>query len=204
MSPIKAVAFDFGNLLCKLDRPACNAALAAHSPLSPDEVGEAIWGGDIEIRAETGRLDSQGHFLAVKAAIRAEEAWSYDEFQAEYMSALLPHPAGEDAMILARDLGLRIFIVSNTSFLHSRFIFGREVLATLPELYALSYKVGAMKPDSRMWTWILERSGLEAKECLFFDDVAAYVEAAAALGFRAARHDPVSGILSRELGEQLY
>jgi glucose-1-phosphatase len=94
---------------------------------------------------------------------------------------------------------LRVFLISNTSFLHSRFIFSREILAAIPELYAFSYKIGVMKPHPDMWQWLLDRSGLSARECLYFDDVPAYIEAGAALGFQACVHDLARGNLVKEL-----
>ena len=196
---IKAVAFDLGNVLCKLDRDSCNAALAVHSPLSADEVGRLLWGGQLEHDSETGRFDSHEYFRRIKEVIRGDQAWEYDDFSIEYMNALVPHPAGEQAVVRARELGLRVFVISNTSFLHSRFIFSREILATIPELYAFSYKIGVMKPHPDMWRWLLERSSLAAEECIYFDDVPAYCKAGASLGFQAAMHDPVHGNLVQEL-----
>ncbi|MFH2113903.1 MAG: HAD-IA family hydrolase [Spirochaetota bacterium] len=196
---IKAVAFDLGNVLCKLDRDACNAALAIHSPLSADEVGRLLWGGELEHDSETGRNDSHEYFRRIKYLIRGDQTWRYEEFRDEYMNALVPHPPGEQAVARARELGLRVFILSNTSFLHSRFIFSREILATIPELYALSYKVGVMKPEPAIWRWLLERSGLAAGECLYFDDVPAYCRVGASLGFQASVHDLARGNLVKEL-----
>lgn len=196
---VKAVAFDLGNVLCKLDRDSCNAALAVHSPLSADEVGRLLWGGELEHDSETGRIDSHEYFRRIKEVICGEQDWHYEEFCDEYMNALVSYPPGEQAVVRARELGLRVFIISNTSFLHSRFIFSREILATIPELYSFSYKVGVMKPHPDMWRWLLERSGLPARECLYFDDVPAYIEAGAALGFQAHVHDLARGNLVKEL-----
>jgi FMN phosphatase YigB (HAD superfamily) len=196
---IKAVAFDLGNVLCKLDRDSCNAALAVHSPLPTTEVGRLLWGGELEHDSETGRVDSREYFRRIKEAIQGDQTWHYEEFCEEYMNALVPHLPGEQAVVRARELGLRVFLLSNTSFLHSRFIFSREILATIPELYAFSYKVGVMKPHPDMWRWLLERSGLAAEECLYFDDVPRYCAAGAALGFRASVHDLATGNLVREL-----
>ena len=55
-------------------------------------------------------------------------------------------------------------------------IFGNEVLASIPELHILSYKVGFMKPDRRIWMKLLEYSGLAASDCLYVDDVRAYCD----------------------------
>jgi len=204
MSGFKAVIFDFGNVLCRLNRPAVNAALAAHSPLSPEEVGRRLWGGDIERDAETGRYDSREHFRRIKETIEGEAAWAYETFTEEYMKAIEPFPAGEEALARVHERGLRVFVLSNTSFLHSRFIFQREVLASIPELHALSYKIGTMKPDPGIWLWLLKRASLEARDCLYVDDVGAYCEAAASLGFATLRYEIDGQDLARELDFALY
>jgi len=200
---IKAVVFDLGNVLCRLDWNACDSAFAVHSPLSAEQVGRRVRSEELERVSETGRCDSAEYFRRVKEAIQADSAWTYEEFSEELMRCFIPHPSGERAVVRARELGLRVFILSNTSYLHSRFICSREVLATIPELYALSFKVGVMKPDPAIWKWLLDRSGLEAKECLYFDDIAINCDIGSSLGFRAALHDPETGNLSKELEAML-
>ena len=185
---IRAVVFDFGNVLCRLDRPACNRALAAHSALGPEEVGRRIWGGELERAAETGRIDSHEQFRRVKAAIGGAADWSYDEFAQDYMAGIGPHPEGEAALLGARELGLRCFVLSNTSFLHARALFTSEACCTVPELHALSFKLGWMKPDPRCWTWLLERAGLRPGDCLYVDDLPASCARAQALGFRTIHY----------------
>lgn len=196
---VKAVIFDFGNVLCRLDRPAANRAIASHSRLSAEEVDARLWGGDIERDAETGRIDSQGLFRRVREAIGAEASWTYGDFEAEFMRCIQPNPDGEAALIGAAERGLRTFVLSNTSFLHARWLFQNETLATVPELYALSYKLGFMKPDPRCWLWLLERSGLGPGECLYVDDLAAYCAAAEALGLGSIRYDLGSENLLQKL-----
>jgi FMN phosphatase YigB (HAD superfamily) len=200
----EAVIFDFGNVLCRLDRSAVDRAIASHCLLSPGEVGARIWDGDIEREAETGRIDSRRQFELVRAATGAEASWSYADFEREYMACILPNPDGEAALAAAASSGLRSFILSNTSFLHSRSIFLNETLATIPELYALSYKLGFMKPDPRCWLWILERSSLEPGDCLYVDDSEEYCAAAAGLGLRSIHYDYRSENLSRKLEAVLY
>ncbi|HET7839140.1 MAG TPA: HAD-IA family hydrolase [Rectinemataceae bacterium] len=192
---IKAVVFDFGNVLCKLERGLANAAMAAHTSLSPEEVGLRVWNGSIERDSETGLIDSREHFRRIRVALEAGSAWSYDDFVEEIGRAIVPYPEGEASLQGVAGLGLRCFILSNTNWIHSLKIFGREVLATVPELHALSFKIGAMKPDPRIWLWLLERAGLEARDCLYVDDVEAYCVAARSLGFSALRFHHSGGNL---------
>ena len=110
----------------------------------------------------------------------------------------------EAALLGARALGLRCFILSNTSFLHSRAIFTNEVCCTVPELHALSFKLGWMKPDPRCWTWLLERAGLPAGDCLYVDDVAEYCGVAAGLGFRTLHYEIGAMNLLQAIAAVLY
>jgi putative hydrolase of the HAD superfamily len=106
-------------------------------------------------------------------------------------------------LITARDRGARCFVLSNTSFLHARMIFENEVLASIPELHILSYKVGLMKPDPRIWLKLLEYTGLDAGDCLYIDDVEAYCDAARGLGFGVFCYDRNTHFLSQILQDVL-
>ena len=201
---IQGVVFDFGNVLCRVDRPACNLALSSHTSLGPAEVDRLIWGGTLETEAETGRIDSMEQFRRIKAVLGGEEDWTYDCFAQEFRLAIQPHPEGEAALLWARDQGLRCFVLSNTSFLHARAIFDNEVLCTVPELHALSFKLGWMKPDPRCWQWLLKRAGLRAEACIYVDDMPAYCATAAGLGFHAIHYRMGENDLLRGIQGVLY
>ncbi len=47
---------------------------------------------------------------------------------------------------------------------------------------ALSYQIGAMKPEPAAYQVIIDRLGVEAGECLFIDDQEGYCEAAQSVG----------------------
>ncbi len=195
----EAVVFDFGNVLCRIDRHACSVALAPHSPLDPGEIDRVMWGDDLERDNETGMIDSRTHHRRVCARIGARDSLDYETFRAAYMRILSPNPDGMEALLFARSKGMRVFILSNIAFIHATWIFCDEILATLPELYALSYKVGVMKPDPGIWRWLLDRSGLAADRCLYIDDIDEYCRTAASLGFGTIRYDLRTQNLTREL-----
>lgn len=179
---LKAVAFDYGNVLAFHDRLEICARLARHSPLSAGEVLEAVYGGDIERDSECGRYDSREHFLRIKKRIHGETDWSYEQFCEEYRASFLPNPEAIEAMVAA-SATCRVFVLSNTTFLHAQWMFSHEVIATIPELYILSFKVGVMKPDPEIWRIMLRRGAIEAHECLYIDDVPEFSAAARKLGF---------------------
>lgn len=199
----KAVVFDFGNVLCALDRMAFARAAAPRSRLSAQELDAALWGGSLEHDHETGRFDSHGFYRRVAELVGFDSSYSYQEFVADYRRIILPNPDGEAGLIAARDLGARCFVLSNTAFLHASMIFENEVLATIPEFHILSYKVGFMKPDPRIWLKLLDYARLEAQDCLYIDDVQAYCDAAQKLGFGAFCYDRTTHSLSQILRDVL-
>ena len=192
----KAIVFDFGNVLCGLDRMAFARAAAPHSNLSAEELDSALWGGTFEYEFETGKYDSHGYYERVRTLAGFNLDYDYAHFVEDYKKIILPNPDGEAGLLRAKELGARTFILSNTSFLHALKIFQNEILASVPELHILSYKVGVMKPDPGIWLKLLEYSGLEAGDCFYVDDVEAYCQAARNLGFGAFRYDKNAHILS--------
>jgi glucose-1-phosphatase len=198
-----AVIFDFGNVLCGLDRMAFARAAATHSRLSPEEIDGLLWGGSLEVEHETGILDSREYYRAVSRAAGFSPDYGYEAFVADYKKIILPNPDGEKGLIAASAAGRRTFVLSNTSWLHACTIFDNEVLASVPEIHVLSYKVGFMKPDARIWAKVLEYSGLAAEDCLYIDDVPEYCEMAASLGFGAFCYDKKIHNLSHIVGNML-
>jgi putative hydrolase of the HAD superfamily len=199
----KAVIFDFGNVLCGLDRMAFARAAAPFSRLSAEEFDRAVWGGTIERDSETGKCDSRGHLERIREATGLDSSYTYERFVEDFSRIILPNPDGEAGLVAARDLGARTFVLSNTSWLHARKIFDNEILASIPEVHILSYKVGMMKPDPRIWGKALEYSGLAAGDCLYIDDVRPYCDMAASLGFGAFCYDKTAQNLSHIIQSML-
>jgi FMN phosphatase YigB (HAD superfamily) len=187
MSGIKAFVFDFGNVLADVERLKICSRLAKHSPLSAEEVCARIYGTDIEVDSETGRYDSRGHFQAVKERIQGNGGWTYEEFRQEFTDGFSLNPEGMEALRLTARRA-RVFILSNIPYLHSLWLFHQEELATLPEQHIFSYKVGAMKPDPRIWQVLLERAAVQAGQCLYIDDLEPFCAAAGGLGFHTLHY----------------
>lgn len=55
---------------------------------------------------------------------------------------------------------------------------------------ARSYEIGAMKPDLKVFQWVIDQFGINPKETLFFDDSQSNLDAAARLGFQTLLVEP--------------
>jgi FMN phosphatase YigB (HAD superfamily) len=204
MAMYKAVIFDFGNVLCGVERGNFVRKAARHArAMDAEALLNALWGTELEYEFETGKFDSHEYFRRVQALADLDPAYSYEQFVEDYKSIIVPNPDGERGLETAAGLGVRMFVLSNTSFLHASVIFDNEVLGTYPELYMLSYKLGVMKPDLRIWKRLLEYTRLEPADCLYVDDIEEYCEAARSLGMSAFCYDFRVHDLSQELKNML-
>ncbi len=200
----KAVIFDFGNVLCLVERENFVRRAARHArAMDAEALLRALWGTELEYEFETGKFDSHEYFRRVQALADFDSTYSYEQFVEDYKRIIVPNPDGEEGLKTAVDLGARTFVLSNTSFLHASVIFDNEVLGTYPELYLLSYKLGVMKPDPRIWEKLLEYTRLAPEDCLYVDDIGQYCDAARRLGMGAFRYDFRVHNLSRELKNML-
>lgn len=184
---IKAVIFDFGNVLALLDRDEMCRRLSAHTHLAPEEIGPRIFGGDIERDSETGAYDSHEMFKRVREAIEANDDWKYSEFVDEFSAGLTLNPEGVRALRYAA-ARCPTYVLSNTSYVHARWLFNREPLATVPTGYVLSFKVGVMKPDPRIWEIAMDRARAAPGACVYVDDIAEFAVAASRFGMRSIHY----------------
>lgn len=185
--PIRAVVFDYGNVLALHDRREICRRFSVHSPLSPDEILPRIYGNDVEFDSETGKIDSREHFRRIKERVSGDATWSYEEFSAEFKNVFELNDEAVRALRAAASTH-RVFILSNTTYLHALWMFEQEILATVPELYFLSFKLGVMKPDPEIFRIMLRTGMLTAEECLYIDDLPEFCEAAASLGINTINY----------------
>ncbi len=85
-----------------------------------------------------------------------------------------------------KDRGYRVYLLSNygkTSFEAAR---EKKRLSFLPLVdgAVISYEVQIIKPEAAIYKTLLEKYGLNAKECVFLDDREDNIAAAEQLGFR--------------------
>lgn len=85
-----------------------------------------------------------------------------------------------------RSRGIKIAIVSNCSE-HTRDLLESNGVAELADTLALSYEVGAEKPDAEIFTYALDQLGVPAQRAVFVDDQPSYCAGAAALGITAVQ-----------------
>ena len=185
---IKNLLFDLGGVIMNLDRMRCVRALEA---LGMPDAAEML-----------GEYGQKGPFLALEKG-----EITPDEFHRQ-MRPLFNRPVTDDEIDRAFDLFLtgipvsrlkalrelrrryKVSLLSNTNpIMWHRFILpeftkqGLDINAYFDGTVT-SFEAGMCKPDSAIYLYALNKFGISAEETTFFDDGAANIAAAEALGIK--------------------
>jgi len=192
----KAVIFDIGRVIVRLDLKRALAPIAAamHAStdrsakhLSPEESWELIRADQRWQDWQEGRISSaEWHRHLMR---RFKLSLSYGEFRDAWNLVLDPQ------LILAErlfgQLGARcqLALLSNTDPIHvecleERFTFGRYFPVRI-----YSCRIGASKPSPVIYRAALQSLGVAAYEALYVDDIQEFVDAARQLGLDAIRFE---------------
>lgn len=82
----------------------------------------------------------------------------------------------------------RLIALSNTNEANYRFISRKYDVMGIFDDYALSYKVGYLKPGRRIYEVALEKALCRPEECVFIDDIKKFVDAAKGFGINAVQY----------------
>jgi putative hydrolase of the HAD superfamily len=202
---IRAVFFDAGNTLIRMDDVAIAGALARQGvTATPEQVRRAEWRARVRLDAslqagastehpDTGHrymvylLDELG--VRDGATITALGAWrrAYDPPRGLWTAL---EPEALEALVLAREAGLRTAVISNSNGTVAAIL---TALGLAPHLDFIidSSEVGVEKPDPRIFQIALDRAGLRPEEAAYVGDLYRVdVLGARAAGLRAVLMDP--------------
>lgn len=202
---MKNLIFDLGDVIIPIDltAPVRNFAMLAN--MSEDDV-RAIWKEhDMVSRFETGLIDDAAFRNHVRQLLGNRDDvpadWADEVIDTAWNTVLLDLPVERIERIKELKQTHRLFLLSNTSPIHIRQV-NKMLIAlnqpTLDELFErvfYSYDVQLMKPSPDIYRHVLTEAGLNPEETAFFDDNAANIQAAAALGIQAVHVVPPKTIL---------
>jgi len=143
---------------------------------------------------ERGEI-SMPHFdvkLAAELTARTGHPYVAEGLLARMFDCFVHVPEMTALVRRARKSGLRTALLSNSWGNE----YPRDAWEDVFDVLVISGEIGMRKPESRIFDHTLERLGLEAGNCVFVDDLAANVAAAAALGFVGVLHRSYEETLS--------
>ncbi|HSB72444.1 MAG TPA: HAD family phosphatase [Candidatus Methylomirabilis sp.] len=186
MSDIRLIIFDFGGVICTFDYQIFCERLARRTGRTAAQVSGAAFGDSLQADFESGVLSGRAYHRAVMGRLGADVP--YEEFFPMYGDIFTENPA-TSALLHSLHARYPLYLLSDTNEIHFGYVRQTVQALRLFEQYVLSYEIGVMKPDPRIFQEALRRSGLPGPACIFVDDRESNVEGAARAGIHALRFE---------------
>jgi len=184
--PVSAIIFDLGGVLVDLSVSRTLHAFSRLSGLHSDVIAEANQkypeffayergeAGDSEFRSMLRRIFS---LQATDAEL--DQCWN---------AMLIGLPASKLKLVQTLKSRFKVFVLSNTNNIHIQYIntmfLNGESLDSHFHKCFYSHEVGMRKPESEIYTHVLEDADLKAEQTLFLDDNIENIKAASLLGIQ--------------------
>jgi HAD superfamily hydrolase (TIGR01509 family) len=195
---LRAIIFDIGRVLIRMDVPRAVNSLGANPALSPDEVWTALQKDPRWADWQEGRMSPQNWHLHVTK--RLGSPLDFEQFSRAWNLALDPEPLHDSGLFAKLAKHYRLGLLSNTDPIHVTHMEARYDFFRYFPVRTYSCQAGASKPSPLIFRAALRASRVKAEEAVFIDDIAAYVEAAQRLGI-AGIHFRVTNELPEQLRE---
>lgn len=179
-SKIRAIIFDIGRVLVRVDVSRAMAGLSEGLSLSPEEVWSAIENDPSWLDWQEGRISPRDWNLHLNKRLGAN--LSFEQFTRTWNMALDPLPIQDDSFLEKLSKHYKLCLLSNTDPIHVAHLESNYLFYQYFSRRIYSCVVGASKPNPLIYREALTACKVQAAEALYIDDVPAYAEAAGKLG----------------------
>ena len=187
MNPPKFVYFDLGKVLVDFTVERMCRQMAEAAGTSPEEIHRVLFSDGLELRYERGLISTEEFYEEFCRRIgRRVDFQSLAQAAADIFTW---KPETAALAVHLRQAGYRLGILSNTSPLHWEHCLRRYcVLRETFSVYALSYRVGHLKPAPEIYQAAVQLADCPPEEIFFVDDHLPNVEGARAVGLDAVQY----------------
>lgn len=193
---IRAVIFDFGNVISRFDVRRVLLSLAPFTTKSLPELEHVMFTStDLFTQFEAGRVTPEEFSRRMIAA--GDLAISREEFRRAFTEKFTPIPGTADIIRKLKPHYL-LGLLSNTNVWDFTHQIARQEVFPLFDSVTLSFEVHALKPDEEIYHDALGKLGVGPEQVVYIDDIPGYVEAAQRMGMKGIRYTS-DGVLREEL-----
>lgn len=186
---IPNIIFDFGGVLLNIDTNQAVKGFEAIGLSDMDRIKKEYQENGLFDRLEKGMISAAYFRTEIRKYIDAEV--SDNQIDKAWNSMLLDLPIERLELLERLKSKHRIFLLSNTNIIHWEAYMAmikeqhNVCLSDFFEKDYYSHDLGLRKPDTKIYTTVMEKEGLVPTETLFIDDMFANYEAAKSLGMQA-------------------
>ena len=179
---IRAIIFDIGRVLIRVNVAYATGGLAEGLSLSPQEIWATLEKDPLWKDWQEGRISPQAWHLHLSKRLGSK--LNFERFVEVWNRALDPQPIHEDGLLGKLAKRYRMAVLSNTDPLHVAHMEATYGFLRLFPVRIYSCRVGASKPDPIIYKQALQACKARAQEAVYVDDVPSYAQAAERLGMR--------------------
>lgn len=191
---LRAVIFDIGRVLVRIDPARAVEGLAKGASLAPSELWKAIEKDPRWPDWQEGRISPRDWYLHL--ARRFGQTFTFEQFTEVWNRVLDPVPIHEDTFFERLSKRYRLALLSNTDPIHVRYLEATYGFFEFFPTRIYSCTVGASKPSPLIFREALRSLKVQAQEAVYIDDIAAYVESAQRLGMAGIRFESPSQLIA--------
>lgn len=177
---LRAIIFDIGRVLIRVDAARAVERLAPGVSLSPKEAWTSLEKDPRWPDWQEGRMSPRDWHLHVSK--RLGTSLGFEQFVQAWNAALDPQPIQDNVFLEKLSKRYRLALLSNTDPIHVAHMEANYEFFRFFPARIYSCKVGASKPNPLIYREALRACKVGAEEALYIDDIPAYVEAAKRLG----------------------
>lgn len=178
---IKALLFDLGGVIIRIDWNKIFDQWAERCPFTSDEIHNRFSMDSAYKQHERGELSAADYFAYLKSKLGYE---GDDQAFIDGWNAIFVGEVGETVTLLNHlKTKIPLYLLTNSNPTHE--LFWRNTYSGTIELFTdvfVSSSLGHRKPDRSVFEAIAEKTGIELSSILFFDDTLENVEGARAAG----------------------
>lgn len=189
----EVIVFDLGNTLIRFDHSISARKIANLFHLDLKKIYETFFDSEITRAFEKGEISASEFHARASALLGFKmpkkdflEIWN-DIFWED-----------EDSCRLARQLkpNYRLFLLSNVNRSHFEHIEKKFDIIKIFDEVVLSYLVGSMKPDKKIFDHVVKLAGGDRSAILYIDDREDLIKEASAMGIDSIRFQGAAKLAS--------
>lgn len=170
---IEFVYFDLGNVLVSFDPKTACRNVAELLNVSEAAADEAIYGSGLQDRFERGEVSPQQYVNQVACRLRVDpQQIVLSDLMQSISDMFVPIESMALTIESVRRRGVRFGLLSNTCSAHWNWVTGQN-WSTVDQPFQttiLSYEIGAMKPDPKIYHVAQKAADVAPEKILFLDD----------------------------------
>ncbi len=196
---MKAVIFDIGNVLVKVDLNLWIRSFKEIGIELPENLLKNQELHQLIHEHGTGKLSTQ-KLVQQLSNKKSTHEFSFNQFKRAWNAVILSfYTDSIDTAKALRSQGYQVYVLSDTNEIHIAYLeelyqklYPNEQFLKLFDKSYLSHITGYGKDRDEAWLQILKEQDLKPGECLFIDDLSSNIERAKKIGIHTFHYTPES------------